>query len=341
MAEWLRFPIPVVEYFGYKTADCRSSLSARSNFGGFVDGWIGSGWFIQPHSPGVPQGRIMTCPQISECSRGRVATVRSRAAISVVRLLAVTGILLAGCTSPSKHVASPACEPGPWAVDVHRSVYRYWLSMGPFHTTWLGPGATVAASRKKIPKVTQTSFARCAQHSFDLEHSSGFTAHVLAGPERTDQVYNLGLVKLPKAGPIVGAVTAEGQLLGRFRFDGKRPRDAAAGEQKLGTVDTQAGQIEIMSRVQVPESVHPVHQWLFPAPPELVDEYRLDGHTIATRHSAVDGLADGLISMDADLPVKSQICIVAAMSVQHAMLDFEERAASAAEVGAAGARLRY
>tara|TARA_R110002072_G_scaffold302615_1_gene486768 strand:- start:19873 stop:20553 length:681 start_codon:yes stop_codon:yes gene_type:complete len=207
-------------------------------------------------------------------------------------------------------------------------VYRYWLEMGHFHTSWLGTAAQFAAIGEEAPEVEQVSFAgKAPTYSFDVEHAGGMKAHVRAGSEDSGEVMNLGFAKVPKPGAMVGSVTGDGRLLGEIRFDGQLSPEGsskAPGEFPIGSINCTVGEIEIVGRSEeVPLSSQSTGlekglEGLFAAGPNWVTEYRWQGQVVAT----MDGISDARITFEPELPVEGQICIASAMAIRLAQAEF-------------------
>lgn len=260
--------------------------------------------------------------------------------------LTLAAVLLAsvlGCSGPEKYSPPPEHEQGPWAVTLNRGVYRYWLGMGPFHTSWLGPAAQIAAIGEDAPAVEQVSFmGKAPIFSFDVEHASGLKAHVRASPQDTGEVQNLGLIKLPKAGCMVGSVTSNDELLGQIQFDGTATAKEAlktGNERYLGTIDCKFGAIEIVDRYEEFERTEKSFterlgmglEGLLDFGPEPVTEYRWKGQTVAT----MDEGATSLVSFGSDVPVEAQVCIASAMAIRLAQIEMARQQQAAADLNSA------
>jgi len=242
--------------------------------------------------------------------------------------VAVLSVLMSGCSSPDKYTAPPEQSQGPWTVKLNRGVYRYWLEMGHFHTSWLGTAAQFAAIGEKAPEVEQVSFAgKAPTYSFDVEHTGGMKAHVRAGSEDSGEVMNLGFTKVPKPGVMVGSVTSDGRLLGEIRFDGKvSPEESSQAPRELpiGSINCTVGEIEIVGRSkEVPRSSQSTAlakglEGLFAAGPNWITEYRWQGQVVAT----MDGTSDARITFEPELPTEGQICIASAMAIRLAQAEF-------------------
>ena len=258
------------------------------------------------------------------------------------RFSALTVLLLfaAGCTAPDKHVPPTEHSQGPWTVKLNRGVYRYWLAMGPFHTSWLGTAAQFASIGEAAPEVEQVVFAaKAPTYSFDVEHGSGMKAHVRAGIEDTGEVQKLGFFELPKPGPMVGSVTRDGQLLGEIRFDGQSANSGTVpgfDEYRSGSIDCRTvGKLEIVGRQeQLPDSSDGFGEKLATGldgllsgtAPTLITEYRWKGQVVATMTET----ATTRITFESELPVEGQICIASAMAIRLAQVEFARQQQAAA-----------
>ena len=237
-------------------------------------------------------------------------------------------VFLLGCSSPEKYSAPPEHSQGPWTVKLNRGVYRYWLEMGHFHTSWLGTAAQFASIGEVAPVVEQVSFAgKAPTYSFDVEHTGGMKAHVRAGAEDTGEVMNLGFMEVPKPGPVVGSVTHDGRLLGEIRFDGRLSPEESANapsEFRIGGISCTVGEIEIVGRSEETPSSNQTSglskglEGLFAAGPDWITEYRLHGQVVAT----MDGTSDARITIAAELSTEGQICIASAMAIRLAQAEF-------------------
>ncbi len=242
--------------------------------------------------------------------------------------VAVLSVVMSGCSSPDKYTAPPEHSQGPWTVKLNRGVYRYWLEMGHFHTSWLGTAAQFAAIGEEAPEVEQVAFAgKAPTYSFDVKHAGGITAHVRAGCEDSGEVVNLGFTKVPKPGVMVGSVTSDGRLLGEVRFDGKlSPEESSQApvEFPIGSINCTIGEIDIVGRSEeMPTSSQSSGlsrglEGLFEAGPNWITEYRWKGQVVAT----MDGTADARITFEPELPTEGQICVASAMAIRLAQAEF-------------------
>lgn len=262
--------------------------------------------------------------------------------ISVAVAAALMTVSSNGCLTPDQHSAPPGNSSGPWTVKMNRGVYRYWLGMGHFHTSWLGPASQIASIGEQAPEVEQVSFSGTPQFSFDVEHSSGMKVHVRAGLEDTGKVQNLGLLKLPQPGNMVGSITTGENLVGEVRFDGNRAESAGKGtasEWPLGTITSPVGRIEIVQRseeIQNPDDslsgrLSGGLEGLFDPDFDTITEYRLNGQIVATLRER----SNDEVSFEPHLAVEGQICIASAIAIRLAQVEMARQQQMASDLNTA------
>jgi hypothetical protein len=254
--------------------------------------------------------------------------------------VAVLSVVMSGCSSPDKYTAPPEHSQGPWTVKLNRGVYRYWLEMGHFHTSWLGTAAQFAAIGEETPEVEQVAFAgKAPTYSFDVEHAGGMKVHVRAGAEDSGEVINLGFTKVPKPGVMVGSITCDGRLLGEIRLDGDSGEtecELAADEHRTGSIQCTVGSIDIVWRSEEPiDSDKPFSlttglDGLSGSIPNFVTEYRWKGQVVAT----IDGRSESRITFSPELPTEGQICIAGAMAIRLAEAEFARQQQAANNLAA-------
>ncbi len=267
---------------------------------------------------------------------------------SLIVVCLITG--LHGCATNRNDAGSSEFRSASTATATDTNIYAVQqkgnptiglaLTVGPFQTSGLSSYAGLgSASKEPVRKVQQVSFRNDKlMRVYDVSSQIGPGAHVQVGFERTGEMQKIGFWSTEKAGPLTGVLTREGQFVGSFTqlpplttrlgF----PRAPEPGESNAFTrLQTSAGTIFGQPEGKVVERSSKLDEVLYGIV-ELVDNYVLDGKTVAT----FDGRT---VHFDDALPHDARLCIVAQMSLRALDRRVQEDARNGASLSVSSARL--
>lgn len=239
-----------------------------------------------------------------------------------VRCLFAIGILqlvMSGCMSLEQQPAK-SYGLGPWKVTARSVIpYGHRYEFGPFATTGIGVLQGSEIRKADAPETQVVQFRNDHPfYAFELRHADGTVARVRLGTAETQQRKPFFQTLLDQEIQNAGSVEINGELAGEFIILNVLSKE----QPNAGFVRSSVGELAVVRRREpIRQSESSVAALLQPDH-EMLEHYILGGELVASRRYRPQE-----VWIDPRLPIDTQLCIAAAMTVPLKQTS-QERAAS-------------